>query len=259
MKKILTIILMSSIFVSCGTSSLKIQNKDKKVYKIFEGVVLDQNELASMISEYTKNSGKASNPKAADVAIEFLEENNYSSLLYNNAQASKEYERFEEEYFRLVDLPISRKFDLLKIKNIDEQNFTDYIAKFNTVENAAKRLDLIEKIVRNDFPSSHNSDFFSKLLLMISKVEGKKQKITLYRAIKSNFKHITLQLNLYVFQKVPIAALEELVKVQEGEGYKKGRVFIEQYQLKTNIEYLRLLEKKLQDAGIENVDFGALL
>ena len=259
MNKLLTITLMSLIFVSCGTSSLKNQNEDKKIYKLFEGVVLDQNELTSMLREYTKNAGGASNPKAADAAIEFLEDSNYTDLLYRNAQASKEYERFEKEHFRLVDLPISRKFDLLKIKNIDAAKFTDYIANFSTVENAAKRLNLIEKIVSNDFPHSHNSEFSSKLLLMISKVENNKLKRTLYRAIKSNFKHITLQLNLYVFQKVPVATLEELVKVQEGEEYKKGRAFIEEHQLKTNNEYLRLLEEKLQGAGIEKVDFKALL
>lgn len=258
MRKILTITLMSLIFVSCGTSSIKNQEKDQKVYKLFEGVALDQNELIAMISEYTKKSGDASNPAAAEVATEFLEENNYTELLFKKAQASKGYAKFEEEYYKLVDLPISRKFDLLKIKNFDVEEFTDYIAKFNTIKDAVKRIDLIEKIVSNDFPHFHHGDFSSKLILMISKLESEKKKRTIYRAIKSSFKHMTLQLNLYVFQKVPVDTLEELVQIQEKREYKKGRAFLEQYQLKTNTEYLSLLSKKLQEAGIEKVDFESL-
>ncbi len=259
MKKVLVTILMGLIFVSCGTSSLKNPREDQKFYKLFDGVVLDQNELIAMIKEYSKNAESVVNKQAVDLAENFIEENNYSELLFKNSQSSKHYSDFEESFFKFIDLPVARKLNLLRLKEFDAVEFTKYIDNFSKTEDAAKRLDLIEKIVQNDFPSFYQGDFSSKLILMISEYDSSKKKLTAYRSIKSNFKLVTLQLNLYLFQAVPVETLTEIVKVQKNSEYKKGRAFIEEVQLKTNEEYLEMLSKRLEENGIEKVDFAAIL
>ncbi|WP_417334829.1 hypothetical protein [Halobacteriovorax marinus] len=259
MKKLLTTFLMSLIFVSCSTSSLKDSQDNQKVYKLFNGVILDQNELIAMIKEYAKNADSIANKEAVEVAESFIRENNYSEMLLKKAQSSKRYSGFEESYFKFLDLPISRKLNLLRLKEFDAEEFTKYVENFNKVEDAAKRLDLIEKIVQNDFPSFYQGDFSSKLILMISKIDSTKKQLSTYRVVKSNFKLVTLQLNLYLFQAVPVETLSEIVKIQENEEYRKGRAFIEEFQLKTNKEYLDMLSKKLEEDGIEKVEFVSLL
>ncbi|CBW27678.1 hypothetical protein BMS_2907 [Halobacteriovorax marinus SJ] len=259
MKKILMTILMSLTFVSCSTSSLKVSQDDQKVYKLFNGVILDQNELIAMIEEYSKGAENVVNKEAAEVAESFIRESNYSELLFDKAQSSKSYSEFEENSFKFIDKPIVRKLNLLRLKKIDGPEFTKYIENFNRIEDAAKRLDLVEKIVEVDFPNFYQGDFSAKLLLMISKLDSTKKQLSFYRRLISNLKLITLQLNLYLFQAVPTKTLSEIVKIQEDEEYKKSRAFIEEFQLKTNEEYLEMLSKRLEENGIEKVEFVSLL
>lgn len=242
MNKLLTMLLLIFSVISC--SSVDLSKKDR-TYVLFEDVLMKEKEISDFFIEFEKTGGDQINKASIDIIRENLNAQIYNEKLIDFAKSHKNFKRFDDIQSSYLLGSIAKKVQLLRIDKVDSNEFSEYIENFKNLEDSSRRIELIEAIIRNDFPRYVSGHLIAHVSTLSIK-DIKKENIEVgYKKIISGIDMVTFKLNLYIFQKLKISDLEELVKSQQSEDYKFIRKFIEECQSKINNEVLSSIKKQL--------------
>lgn len=248
-------VLLSLVFCSCSTTTVTRKDNRDKVYVLFKNVFLEQKELDNLFLGYKQAAKENGNVDAVEVVQKILLADTYNKDIVKYARKKKGYKAFEKQYYKFIDNSLLRKLELLRVKKVNQSDFEKYIEDFNMIENAPERLEEIDKLVEGDFPSHNSEKFISKIAVMMAKTDKSNLRKSIYQNTLSNVKLVTLKLNLYLFQKVPLNYLKEVTSLQQSDEYKKSRMFIEDVQKQVNEKYIDLIKKELEKSGMSKFNF----